>query len=233
MDLVTSILLLLVAVVASGALSRASPLPLPLPLAQIALGMAIGWFTDATVALRPDVFFLLFLPPLLFLDERGRVVARLNGYYPPHRFMAALQYVAEKQEGRITFREYLARQAPPPANGRLHAEPFFTKPPYDLTKPVGGKPLALLPSGADAVAGGPPPAALDPDEAAVVDFCRELHETKQVSDAAWGAALERFGERGVIDLIGTCGYYAAVSMVLNAARVPMPGGVAPPLAPLS
>jgi 4-carboxymuconolactone decarboxylase len=67
----------------------------------------------------------------------------------------------------------------------------------------------------------------------VVDFCRELHETKHVSDAAWNAALGRFGERGVIDLIGTCGYYGAVSMVLNAARVPMPEGVAPPLRPLS
>jgi len=91
----------------------------------------------------------------------------------------------------------------------------------------------LAPPIADAIAEGRRPAALQEDEAAVVDFCRELHETKQVSDAAWSAALERFGERGVIDLIGTCGYYTAVSMVLNATRHPMPEGVAPPLAPLS
>ena len=85
----------------------------------------------------------------------------------------------------------------------------------------------LAPAIADAIAEGRRPAALQPDEAAVYDFCLELHETKQVSDAAWGAALERFGERGVVDLIGTCGYYGAVSMVLNAARVPLPEGVAP------
>ena len=91
----------------------------------------------------------------------------------------------------------------------------------------------LAPDTADAIAEGRRPAALDPDEAAVVDFCRELHETKHVSDSAWAAALERFGERGVIDLIGTCGYYGAVSMVLNAARAPMPEGIAPPLRPLS
>ena len=91
----------------------------------------------------------------------------------------------------------------------------------------------LAPAVADAIAEGRCPAALEADEAAVVDFCRELHETKHVSDAAWNAALGRFGERGVIDLIGTCGYYGAVSMVLNAARVPMPEGVAPPLRPLS
>ena len=87
----------------------------------------------------------------------------------------------------------------------------------------------LAPAIADAIAEGRRPAAMDADEAAVYDFCRELHETKNVSDAAWNAALAPFGERGVIDLIGTCGYYGAVSMVLNAARVPLPEGVAPPL----
>ncbi|MCK7502390.1 MAG: thioredoxin fold domain-containing protein [Comamonadaceae bacterium] len=29
-----------------------------------------------------------FTPTLLFLDEKGEVVVRLNGYYPPHRFEA-------------------------------------------------------------------------------------------------------------------------------------------------
>jgi 4-carboxymuconolactone decarboxylase len=88
----------------------------------------------------------------------------------------------------------------------------------------------LAPAIADAIAARRRPDALQEDETAVYDFCRELHETKRVGDAAWKAALERFGERGVIDLIGTCGYYSVVSMVLNAARVPMPEGVAPPLA---
>jgi 4-carboxymuconolactone decarboxylase len=91
----------------------------------------------------------------------------------------------------------------------------------------------LAPGVADAIAEGCRPAALDPDEAAVYGFCRELHETKHVSDAAWNAARERFGERGVVDLIGTCGYYALVSMVLNATRHPLPEGVAPPLKELS
>jgi 4-carboxymuconolactone decarboxylase len=89
----------------------------------------------------------------------------------------------------------------------------------------------LAPAIADAIAEGRRPAAMQADEATVHDFCRELHETKHVSDAAWNAALARFGERGVIDLIGTCGYYGAVSMVLNAARVPLPEGVEPLLFP--
>jgi len=91
----------------------------------------------------------------------------------------------------------------------------------------------LSPAIADAIAEGRRPAALQADEAAVYDFCKALHETKQVGDAAWRAALERFGERGVVDLIGACGYYAIVSMVLNATRHPLPEGVAPPLGEIS
>jgi thioredoxin-related protein len=85
-----------------------------------------------------------FTPTILFFNEKGETVLRINGYYPPHQFLAALQYVAEKQEGRMTFPEYLARLAPPPAKGALHAEPFFASPPYDLRKPVGGKPVAVF-----------------------------------------------------------------------------------------
>ncbi|MBI5783653.1 MAG: thioredoxin fold domain-containing protein [Gammaproteobacteria bacterium] len=85
-----------------------------------------------------------FTPTILFLDEKGETALRINGYYPPHQFLAALQYVAEKQEGRTTFREYLARLAPPPARGTLRSEPFFAKPPYDLIKSAEGKPVAVF-----------------------------------------------------------------------------------------
>lgn len=62
------ILILLVAVIISGAISRALPLPIPLPLIQIAVGVLIPLTGDLGVKLRPELFFLLFLPPLLFLD---------------------------------------------------------------------------------------------------------------------------------------------------------------------
>src|SRR6202790_1585685 len=45
-----------------------SPVPLPLPLVQIALVSIIASVANLGVALKPDIFFLLFLPPLLFLD---------------------------------------------------------------------------------------------------------------------------------------------------------------------
>jgi Na+/H+ antiporter len=67
-DTITIALLLLLAVVVSGFVSRALPLPVPRPLVQIALGGIIGLSTDLRVELNPEIFFVLFLPPLLFLD---------------------------------------------------------------------------------------------------------------------------------------------------------------------
>ena len=40
-----------------------------------------------------------FTPTLLFFDEHGSVVARLNGYYPPHRFEAVAR-LCRREEAR-------------------------------------------------------------------------------------------------------------------------------------
>ena len=86
---------------------------------------------------------------------------------------------------------------------------------------------------ADELALGQRPSAMTDDEAAVYDFCVQLHRTRNVDDAAFNHALALFGEQGVVDLIGVSGYYTAVSMTLNVARVVPPDGVPLPLKPLS
>jgi len=68
LDIVTLSLFLLFAVVLSGIVSRMLPAALPRPLVQIALGAAIGGIAQIRVELDPEIFFLLFVPPLLFLD---------------------------------------------------------------------------------------------------------------------------------------------------------------------
>ncbi|MBW8899150.1 MAG: Na+/H+ antiporter [Massilia sp.] len=68
MDTVEVILAMLLAVIASGYVARLLPVALPLPLIQIALGAVIAGGFRHGVALEPDIFFLLFLPPLLFVD---------------------------------------------------------------------------------------------------------------------------------------------------------------------
>ena len=90
----------------------------------------------------------------------------------------------------------------------------------------------LSPDIAAAIAQGKRPAAMGPEETVVYDFCHEVIETGQASDASFKAVVDKFGERGAIDLIGAMGYYSLVSMVLNVDRVPIPEGGKPPLASL-
>ncbi len=85
-----------------------------------------------------------FTPTLLFLDEKANVVARLNGYYPPHRFEAALDYVAGRLETKQSFASYLNDAVKEAADDKLHDEPFFMRPPYDLRRAPGSKPLAVI-----------------------------------------------------------------------------------------
>jgi 4-carboxymuconolactone decarboxylase len=81
-----------------------------------------------------------------------------------------------------------------------------------------------------AVAEGRRPDGMAPDQAIVHDFLQELQANRWVSDTTYGRAVELFGERGVIDLCGICGYYTTLAMVMNVARTPLPEGVDPPLA---
>ena len=73
---------------------------------------------------------------------------------------------------------------------------------------------------------------MQPDEEIVYNFCTELLTNKQVSDQTFQAAKDKFGERGIVDLIGVSGYYGLVSMLLNVDRYPLPDGVQPELKPL-
>lgn len=90
----------------------------------------------------------------------------------------------------------------------------------------------LPPAIAEAIARGERPGNMDADQRVVYEFATELHRERSVSDATYAAVVERFGERGLVDLVAACGYYVAVAMTLNVARVPLPDGLPPPLAPL-
>jgi 4-carboxymuconolactone decarboxylase len=82
----------------------------------------------------------------------------------------------------------------------------------------------LDPSIGDAIAEGRRPEKLSADEALVYDFMSELVTDKDVSDKTYAAAVARFGERTVLDMIATGGYFSFVSLILNAKRHPLPDG---------
>ena len=80
----------------------------------------------------------------------------------------------------------------------------------------------------DAVSAGQRPANMAKDEAVVHDFVTELLRGSFVSDANYAAALEQFGEEGVVDLTATAGYFVTVCLVMNVAGTPPPpSGLAP------
>lgn len=89
---------------------------------------------------------VMFTPTLLFLDEQGEVALRVNGYYFPAKFDAALDYVAAKKEKQTSFAEYYSKLNIEPSKGQLHQDERFLKPPYDLTAAARGtgKPLVVL-----------------------------------------------------------------------------------------
>jgi 4-carboxymuconolactone decarboxylase len=77
------------------------------------------------------------------------------------------------------------------------------------------------------------PQNMKDDETALYDFCTEMYRDKNVSDAAFKAAVDKFGERGVMDLIGIIGYYDIASMALIAQKAPAKPVEEAPLVPLT
>jgi 4-carboxymuconolactone decarboxylase len=69
------------------------------------------------------------------------------------------------------------------------------------------------------------------DQEIVYEFGRELNDNHGVTDRTYARAVTRFGEHGVMDLVGVNGFYSLISMALNVGRTPLPPGVAPALKP--
>ncbi len=78
---------------------------------------------------------------------------------------------------------------------------------------VAGVGVALLREGSR-------PTALSDDEELAYDFVVELTRNAGVSDPTYARAVQRFGERGVVDLVGLIGYFTTVAMLLNVAHTP-------------
>ena len=88
---------------------------------------------------------VMFTPTLLLLNEKGQIALRINGYYAPHKFEAALDYVGQHREETGSFPDYIRLQSPQKASGVLHQEVYYQKPPYDLSRLIKDKkPLLIL-----------------------------------------------------------------------------------------
>jgi len=87
----------------------------------------------------------------------------------------------------------------------------------------------LRPEIAAAIAEGYRPAAMAEDEEIAYDVATEILRLKRVSDPTYRRAVAKFGEQGVIDLLGVVGYYNFLAIVMNATRTGLPEGAGEPL----
>ena len=60
---------------------------------------------------------------------------------------------------------------------------------------------------------------LNDTEAIAIEYGRELFEEHTISEDTFEAALDQYGESGVVELTATMGYYSMIACVLNAFNV--------------
>jgi 4-carboxymuconolactone decarboxylase len=80
----------------------------------------------------------------------------------------------------------------------------------------------LDPSVGAEIAAGKRPEKMKEDETILYNYAMEMYREKAVSDATYGAAVKQFGEKGLIDLVATMGYYDTVAMTLITAKAVAP-----------
>jgi 4-carboxymuconolactone decarboxylase len=73
-----------------------------------------------------------------------------------------------------------------------------------------------------AIGQGERPSDMNEVQTSIYEFCTELLRQHAVSDESWGRIVSRFGEKGVVDLIGITGYYSFLGMLMNASRTGTP-----------
>jgi 4-carboxymuconolactone decarboxylase len=94
-----------------------------------------------------------------------------------------------------------------------------------------GKTAGLSDAIIQAVADGRRPEGMSEGMEIVYDFSNELNDFHSVTDRTYARMVAKYGEQGMMDLVGLNGYYSFISMVLNVGRTPLPPGNAPALKP--
>jgi len=110
--------------------------------------------------------------------------------------------------------------------GRQSSTDFMWNSHYAVAIKTGISPEILK-----AIAEGRRPTGMPEDEEIVYDFCDELHRNQSVSDATYAKALAKFGERGVVDIVGVYGWYSMWAVMNKVWQKPPvePQGSAPTL----
>jgi 4-carboxymuconolactone decarboxylase len=64
----------------------------------------------------------------------------------------------------------------------------------------------------------------DPKGQMIYNVAKSLHEGHGLAKGLYDDAIKTLGERGLVEIIGLCGYYTMVSMTLNTFEFELPAG---------
>ena len=87
----------------------------------------------------------------------------------------------------------------------------------------------LAPEIIDAIRDRRTPVFSDAKARMIYDVAKSLHEGHGLTRPLYDEAIRLLGERGLIEIIGLCGYYTMVSMTLNTFEFDLPEGEVPEL----
>lgn len=74
----------------------------------------------------------------------------------------------------------------------------------------------------DAIARDVRPTVMDDSESVVWDLLDAMHRAHDVPDEVYGRAVGMLAEEGVVEVVGTAGYYTTLAMIMTAARTAAP-----------
>ncbi len=177
------------------------------------------------------------IPPEKMTDAQKKAAAEISAgprgevkgpYWPILRspgFMMSVQKVGEYFRFRCPLDKRINEMAAL-MGARAWTQQFEWNAHFPLAMRAGLKPAI-----AEAIAEGRRPAGMAEDEEILYDFVTELLANKSVSDPTYARAVAKFGEAGVIDILGILGYYTMLAMIMNVARSALADARPLPLTP--
>jgi len=202
---------------------------------QLAAGSLIALFFSASTALAQDR-----LPPIpadkltdaqkkAFVEFKEERKQDVFGPFVPLSRSPQLMINAAKMGTYLRFGNSLPRDVSEFAI--LLVSRRFTQQYEWYVHAADGKTAGLSDAIIQAVADGRRPEGMSEGMDIVYDFSNELNDFHSVTDRTYARMVAKYGEQGMMDLVGLNGYYSMISMVLNVGRTPLPPGNTPALKP--
>ena len=150
---------------------------------------------------------------------------KLSGPFAIYLHSPAFGELAQKLGGHLRFKTSIP---PRLSEFAILCTGAFWKAQYEwAAHAVLGEKAGVKPETIRTIQAGRAPKSAPKDEMAIYAFVKELYGKRRVSAPTFNRVKKILGDAGTVELVGTLGYYALVSMLLNTFKAPLPEGVKP------